>query len=269
MLREFAANERGARDGARWSYCRDLGSTRLIVIDSRIGRVLDEDQRSMLNAEEWEWLEQHLRGDFDHLLIGTSDPLVLAPALHHVERWGEAVARGAWGAAAARQAEKLRRAADLDHWAAFGESFDRLTELLGRVGSGAFGEPPASITVLSGDVHHAYLAELAYPRSAGVRSNVWQAVCSPFRNALDNRERKTIDLGDTRVPARAFSGARAAGGVTAGAGALAAGRGPVLRQPGRDAEARRPLRGDEARAHDRGSRDRRPRAPHVVRASLS
>ena len=30
------------------------------------------------------------RGDFDHLLIGTSDPLVLAPALHYAERWGEA-----------------------------------------------------------------------------------------------------------------------------------------------------------------------------------
>ena len=60
VLGEFAANERGARDGARWSYCRDLGGTRLIVIDSRIGRVLDEDRRSMLNAEEWEWLEQHL-----------------------------------------------------------------------------------------------------------------------------------------------------------------------------------------------------------------
>ena len=55
--------------------------------------------------------------------------------------------------------------------------------------------------MLSGDVHHAYLAELAFPRSAGVRSNVWQAVCSPFRNALDDRERKTIDLGDSRVPA--------------------------------------------------------------------
>jgi hypothetical protein len=33
---------------------------------------------------------------------------------------------------------------------------------------------------------------------------VWQAVCSPFRNALDERERKTIDLGDTRVPATVF-----------------------------------------------------------------
>ncbi len=212
VLREFAANERGARDGARWSYCRDLGSTRLLVIDSRIGRVLDEDSRSMLNENEWRWLEEHLSGDFDHLLIGTSDPLVLAPALHHAERWGEAVARGAWGAAAAGRAEKMRRAADFDHWAAFGESFDRLTRLLARVGAGAYGRPPASITVLSGDVHHAYLAELAYPRADGVRSHVWQAVCSPFRNALDDRERKTIDLGDSRIPASAFKAlARLAG----------------------------------------------------------
>ena len=211
-MREFAANERGTRDGARWSYCRDLGSTRLLVIDSRIGRVLDEDRRSMLNPDEWSWLESHLSGDFEHLLIGTSDPLVLAPALHYAERWGEAVSRGAWGAAAARQGEKLRRTADLDHWPAFGESFDRLAGLLARVGAGEFGHPPASITVLSGDVHHAYLAELAYPSSDGVRSHIWQAVCSPFRNALDDRERKTIDLGDSRVPARAFKAlARLAG----------------------------------------------------------
>jgi hypothetical protein len=202
VLRAMASNERGARDGERWSYCRDLGSTRLVVIDSRIGRVLDEDHRSMLNDDEWEWLEEQLAGDFDHLLIGTSDPLILAPALHYAERFGEALARGAWGSVAARQGEKMRRTADLDHWPAFGDSFERLTKLLGRVGAGELGNPPASITVLSGDVHHAYLAELAYPRSANVRSNIWQAVCSPFRNALDERERKTIDLGDSAMPAR-------------------------------------------------------------------
>ena len=139
-----------------------------------------------------------------------------------------------------RRGEKLRRAADFDHWAAFGESFERLTGLLARAGAGAFGEPPASITVLSGDVHHAYLAELAFPRSAGVRSHVWQAVCSPFRNALDDRERKTIDLGDSRVPRSVFRGARAARRRRPRAGPLAPGRGAVLRQPGRDPDPRRP-----------------------------
>ena len=212
VLRPFAANERGERDGARWSYCRDLGSTRLIVLDSRIGRVLDEDNRSMLNDAEWEWLESHLEGDFDHVLIGTSDPLILAPALHYAERFGEALAGGAWGSIAARRGEEMRRTGDLDHWPAFGDSFEQLTALLARAGAGEFGKPPASITVLSGDVHHAYLAELAFPRSANVKSNVWQAVCSPFRNALDDHERKTIDMGDTRGPSMAFKAlARLAG----------------------------------------------------------
>ncbi len=95
----------------------------------------------------------------------------------------------------------MRRTGDLDHWPAFGDSFEQLTGLLAKAGAGELGSAPASITVLSGDVHHAYLAELAFPRSAKVKSNVWQAVCSPFRNALDDRERKTISLGDSRMPA--------------------------------------------------------------------
>ena len=77
-------------------------------------------------------------------------------------------------------------------FAALGDE-TRLT-LLNRLSHGG----PASITVLSGDVHHAYLSEVAYPRSAGVESSVWQAVCSPFRNALDDRERKVIAAGNSR-----------------------------------------------------------------------
>lgn len=197
-LREFAANDRGVRDGARWSYCRDFGGTRLIVIDSRCGRVLEEGRRSMLDEQEWRWLEQHLEGDFDHLLIGTSDPFLLAPGLHHLERWGEAVCGGAWGDRAAGLGEKLRRAMDFDHWASFGESYERLAGLIEGAGAGRYGSAPASITVLSGDVHHAYLAEVAFKRSSGVQSSVWQAVCSPFRNALDDKERKVIDFGASR-----------------------------------------------------------------------
>jgi hypothetical protein len=199
VLSEVAESERGIDDGARWSYCRDLGRTRLIVLDSRCGRVLEEGRRSILDEGEWDWLEEHLAGDFDHLLIGTSDPFLLAPGLHHAERWGEAVCAGAWGKRWARRGERLRRRLDFDHWAAFGRSFDRLAALLQRAGSGAFGPPPASITVLSGDVHHAYVAEVAFRRDAGMRSNVWQAVCSPFRNALDAKERRVIEAGNDPV----------------------------------------------------------------------
>jgi hypothetical protein len=199
VLRAVAHDQRGIRDGARWSYCRDLERTRLLVVDSRCGRVLEEGRRSMLDEGEWDWLERHLHGDFDHVLIATSDPFLLAPGLHHLERWGEAVCAGAWGQRASGWGEKLRQALDFDHWAAFGESFERLAALIERTASGHFGPAPTSITVLSGDVHHAYLAEVAFRRSAEVESAVYQAVCSPFRNALDERESRMIELGNSRV----------------------------------------------------------------------
>jgi hypothetical protein len=201
VLWRFAAGERGVEDGERWSFCRDFEGTRLIVIDSRNGRVLDEDRRSILDPAEWDWLEEHLRGDFDHLLIATSDPVLLAAGLHHVERWGEAIAGGAWGKLGARLGERMRRTLDLDHWAAFGDSFERLAGLLAGVAAGRYGKPPASVAVLSGDVHHAYLSEVSFPDEDGLESNVWQAVCSPFRNALNRHERAMIRFGNSRAGA--------------------------------------------------------------------
>jgi hypothetical protein len=211
-LREFGDRERELSDGERWSYCRDFNGSRLIVIDARSGRVLEEGRRAILDEAEWDWLESHIEGEWDHLLIGTSDPFLLAPGLHFVEAWGEAVVEGAWGAAAAKHGERLRRTLDFDHWPAFRRSFDRLVRVLREHGSGAHGEPPASIGFLSGDVHHAYLAEVAFPRKAQVKSTVWQGVCSPFRNALNRHERATIRFGNSgagRVIGRLL--ARAAG----------------------------------------------------------
>ena len=49
--------------------------------------------------------------------------------------------------------------------------------------------------MLSGDVHHAYQADVAFPRQANVESHVYQAVCSPFRNPLDNHERLIVKVG--------------------------------------------------------------------------
>jgi PhoD-like phosphatase len=211
-LYEFADRERDLADGERWSYCRDLNGSRLIVIDARSGRVLEEGDRAILDEAEWEWLEEHIEGEWDHLLIGTSDPFLLAPGLHFVEAWGEALVEGAWGRWGAHQGERLRRTLDFDHWPAFRRSFDRLVRFLCDHGSGAHGQAPASIGFLSGDVHHAYLAEVAFRRSAGVESTVWQGVCSPFRNALDRHERATIRFGNSgvgRVVGQAL--ARAAG----------------------------------------------------------
>jgi hypothetical protein len=198
VLREFAARADRDISGTRWSYCRDLGRTRLIVIDSRAGRVLEEGRRSMVDDEEWDWIERHAAGDFDHLLIATSLPWLLGPGMHYVEAWSEAVAGGAWGEAWSRLAERVRRAADLEHWAAFQASFAKLRDLQRSVAAGERGEPPASIVTLSGDVHHAYLFEVAYPPDEDVRSAVWQAVCSPYRNPLDGNERHVIRVGMSR-----------------------------------------------------------------------
>jgi hypothetical protein len=198
ILEEFAYRADRETDGSRWSYSRDLGNTRLVVVDSRAGRVLEEGKRSMLDDEEWDWVDEHATGGCDHLLVATSLPWLLGRGMHYAEAWNEAVAGGAWGPVAARAAERMRQAGDMEHWAAFQESFARLVELFRAVGSGERGTPPASIVTLSGDVHHAYLFEVGYPRGTALESNVWQAVCSPYRNPLGDKERRTIRIGMSR-----------------------------------------------------------------------
>src|SRR3712207_6687062 len=69
VLREFAYKADREVTGARWSYHRDFGSIRLIMMDSRAGRVLDEEHHTMLDAGECAWIEYKSTGDFDHLLF--------------------------------------------------------------------------------------------------------------------------------------------------------------------------------------------------------
>jgi hypothetical protein len=195
VLREFAYRADRDNSTARWSYCRDIGNTRLVVIDSRAGRVVQDGRRCMVDDDEWDWIAEHATGGFDHLLIATSVPFLLNPGMQYFEAWSEAVCDGAWGGAAARLGEILRQAVDLEHWGAFGETFEKLVELQRSVGAGERGTAPATIVTLSGDVHHAYLHEVAFRRGAGVKSAVYQAVCSPFRNPLDDRERRFIEFG--------------------------------------------------------------------------
>src|SRR5215210_1101612 len=186
ILRDFAYRAHRGADGTRWSYHRDFGNTRLLMMDSRGGRVLEEDRRSMVDAEEWAWISDNATGGFDHLLIGTSLPLLLGPGMHHIQCWDERLCSGAWGKRAARWAEGFRRSEDLDHWASFHDSFAAMVGLLGDVASGEKGEPPSTVLILSGDVHHGYLAEAAF--ESHPRSRIYQAVCSPLRNALPNKK---------------------------------------------------------------------------------
>ncbi len=187
VLREFAYRTHRDTSGTQWSFCRDFGNTRLVLMDSRGARMLERGHRSMVDADEWDWIRERTTGGFDHLLLATSTPVLLGPGMHHLQTWNEAVCSGAWGTWATGWAENIRRSQDLDHWSSFHESFVKLTDLIRAVGAGEKGQPPASITILSGDVHYGYLAEATF--SAGdVKSPVYQAVCSPFRNSLPEKK---------------------------------------------------------------------------------
>src|ERR687890_820293 len=199
VLREFAYRSDREVGASRWSFHRDFGKVRLIMMDSRAGRVLKEERRSMLHGAEWAWIEDQATGEFDHLLFGTSLPFLLSPGLHHLEAWNEAVCKGAWGRPAAWLGEGIRQLLDLEHWAAFHDSFKELADLLRSVGSGerSSGDPPASVLVLSGDVHHGYLAEVDFVGD-GVESPIYQSVCSPLRNPLGLPERLAMRAGWTK-----------------------------------------------------------------------
>lgn len=187
LLRRFARaadREADGGKGARWSYRRDFGRIRLLVIDSRCGRILADGRRSMVSEEEFAWLERQVADDgYDHLLVGTSLPWLLPRALSDVESWDEALCAGSRGPRLARLGERLRRVADLEHWAAFRASFDRLAGLLAAVAAGRItGRPPATVCVLSGDVHHAYIARAAFPAQQRTVAPVYQLTCSPVHN---------------------------------------------------------------------------------------
>ena len=197
VLREFAYKADREVAGTRWSYHRDFGRVRLVVMDSRAGRVLEEGHRLMVDEQEWAWIVEKATGDFDHLLFATSLPFLLSPGLHHLEAASEAVCAGVWGRPAARIGESVRQVVDLEHWPAFHDSFNNLAHLLRSVASGerSNGNPPASIAVLSGDVHHGYLAKIDF--GDGVTTPVYQSASSPLRNPLSLPERLVMRFGWT------------------------------------------------------------------------
>jgi hypothetical protein len=184
ILCEMAERADAEPASTRWSFVRHWGAARMIMVDSRAGRVLGEQHRRMLDDEEFAWVEAAMRRacdeDVEHLVIGTSLPWLLPPAIHHLERWNETLNARHEGRPLGRLAERLRQAADLEHWAAFGASFERLGAALVSLGRGEGCRPPATALVLSGDVHHAYAAELVQP--GGLRTRVHQLTVSPLHN---------------------------------------------------------------------------------------
>ncbi|MFE2434636.1 alkaline phosphatase D family protein [Streptomyces sp. NPDC059409] len=202
-LRAFAARADADPASVRWSYRRDFGRTRLLMVDSRAARVLEEDRRTMLDPGEAAWLREQImdgRGAYDHLLIGTSLPWLLPHLVHDVEAWNSAICGGERGARWARLGERIRRGADLEHWSAFPSSFTALGDLIAEAGTGP--GAPATVSVLSGDVHHAYVAEPSWPGRAP-DARVAQLTCSPVHNSVPLSIRLGFRFGWS-APARAL-----------------------------------------------------------------
>ena len=207
-LREAARKWDRESAASRWAYYRDFGDSRLLVVDSRAARVLADGRREMVDEEEWDWIVDHSRGAFDHLVIASTLPVFMPAGIHHLEAWNEAVCHGRWGKVAARLAERLRRGVDLEHWAAFGESFDRLCGWLRSVATGEAGTtPPASIVLLGGDVH---MKHLPYHESDHVLNLTYNALLEGVR--LEDIELRRNDeafldgLGAQRIPDPTTSG---------------------------------------------------------------
>ncbi|MEV5156803.1 alkaline phosphatase D family protein [Streptomyces sp. NPDC053728] len=202
-LRRHAADADADPTRTRWSYRRVFGRVRLLMVDTRAARALEEEQRAMLRDEEARWLRDEMLTDpgaFDHLLIGTSLPWLLPHLIHDAETWNAALCRGERGERWARRGEKVRRAGDLEHWAAFPESFRRLSELLREAGRAH--DAPATICVLSGDVHHAYIAEPRWSDSTPdgtPAAHVLQLTCSPVHNSIPGYMRAGFRFGWSRA----------------------------------------------------------------------
>jgi hypothetical protein len=204
MLREMAELADAEPATIRWSFVRHWGDARLIMIDSRAGRVLEEQHRKMLDEDEFAWVEAAMRRAVDegveHLILGTSLPWLLPHAIHNLERWNETLNVRHHGRLRGRIAEAIRQAADLEHWAAFGRSFERLGEALTQVARGEHGRAPSTALVLSGDVHHAYAAELVQPGDLTAR--VHQLTVSPLHNQAPHPIRVGFRIGWSRTARR-------------------------------------------------------------------
>ena len=178
-----ADQEVDCNKGIRFSYRWDLGRSRLIMIDSRNGRILDSGERMMIGEREFAWLETQATDgldELDHLMLASSVPWLMPPAIGDLEAVNERNADrpGRRG----RLAEKTRRAVDFEHWPAFYKSFLRLAEVIARVASHPNG--PTTVSVLSGDVHHSYAARAEWAGDPGqsLGAAVHQLVCSPVHN---------------------------------------------------------------------------------------
>ncbi|MBP2369659.1 alkaline phosphatase D family protein [Pseudonocardia parietis] len=195
----------------RFTFCWELGRTRLIVIDSRNGRIVESVPRKMVSDEEFDWITGRALGpdEIDHLVLATPIPWLLPQVISDLQA---AVEKAAYRPGRiGRFAESLRQEADLEHWPAFGHSFARMADLVREVCRPHDGRPaPATVSIVSGDVHHSYAAVAdVHTRAPGDRpgrgadgTRVHQLTCSPVHNIVPGFMRVLFRISWSRAIAR-------------------------------------------------------------------
>ena len=233
----------------QWSFALDLGRTRLVMLDNRCNRVLTPGRREMLPAAGVGLVRRpgprRLRPPGGRLVPAVADAAGDPPpgGLERAERRLGQAARGG---------RSPSGSAAPSTWSTGPRSparSTRSTELFRRLGEGGEGAPghrvgaggayaaPASISVLSGDVHHSYVARADL--GPAVRTPVHQLTCSPIHNQVPAFMRPLMRFGWSRAGRAGDARPGPVGrGAEAGADLAPAGR-PVLRQRGQHAAARR------------------------------
>ena len=150
----------------RWACRRDFGRSRVLVVDSRAARVLDDDHRDMVDEEEWAWIVERSREALDHLVIVSTAAgvHVAGRALPRgVERGGVRRRLGPAGRVGSASASGARSTSSTGRRSR--RRSRPMVDLLRDVAGGARGgRPPASVTLVGGDIHNAYVAEVSLGR---------------------------------------------------------------------------------------------------------
>ena len=127
-------------------------------------------------------------------------PWLLPRALHDIEAADERLTAGVRGRLIARLAERVRRAVDLEHWAAFNDSFERLARLFARIGRASPDARAAGHDLRPVGRRPPHLHQrdgLPGPTA----SRVYQLTCSPMHNSIPLPMRLVFWLAWSGTPA--------------------------------------------------------------------
>ena len=148
--------------GYHFNFDRDIGDVKLIVIDSRNGRVLDPAgaRWSTTTVGRGSPTRQE---PCRHLVLASSLPMLVPGGLHDLQQWNEAVCAGKWGKTAARS-PSASGAPSTSKTGPLRRLVPRAVRPDRRESAVADDDAPDTITLLAGDIHFAYSAT-QFPRS--------------------------------------------------------------------------------------------------------